>query len=209
MRHGTTADWLTLRALWLGIAIPFLYYGIQAAAAPFFPGFSFVGTTASELGSDRSGHPVIFNLGIMVQGVATLVAAFGFLLAFERLGINRLFAWPTSLAIAMNGVQTLWAGYFPMPDPRHGGHPVFLVFMLAQPILLAVSMRPLVDWRLRAYFLANLVLLAAMVPVMMQLTGLDTHTYRGLIQRLFALAIFPPIGVAAFALARRVNARAR
>jgi hypothetical membrane protein len=206
MRHGPSGDSITLRALWLGVAIPFLYYGIQAAAAPFFPGFSFVGTTASELGSDLSRHRAIFNVGIMVQGAASLLASLGFLLAFRQLGVDRLFAWPTSLAVAMNGVQTLWAGYFPMPDPRHGGHPAFLVFTLALPVLLAASMWGRVDWRGRTFFVANLALLAAMVPVMSQMTGLDTHTYRGLVQRIFALAIFPPIGVASYLLIRRVTA---
>ena len=56
----------------------------------------------------------------------------------------------------------------------------------------------------RAYFAATLVLLAVMVPVMSGVSGLDTHAYRGLVQRVFTLAVFPPIGVAAFVLARRV-----
>jgi len=35
----------TLFLLRLGVLVPFVYYGIQAAAAPFFPNFSFVGTS--------------------------------------------------------------------------------------------------------------------------------------------------------------------
>jgi hypothetical membrane protein len=206
MRHGTSGDSVTLRALWIGVAVPFLYYGIQAAAAPFFPGFRFVGTTASELGSELSRHRAIFNVGIMVQGAASLIASLGFLLAFRRLGVHSLLAWPTSLAVAMNGVQTLWAGAFPMPDPRHGGHPAFIVFMLALPVLLAASMWGRVDGRGRAFFVASLALLAAMVPVMTRMTGLDTYTYRGLVQRVFTLAIFPPIGVASYLLIRRLAA---
>jgi len=41
------------------------------------------------------------------------------------------------------------------------------------------------------------------VPIMSGMSGLDTHTYRGLFQRIFALTVFPPIGVAAYVLARR------
>ena len=72
-------DWITRYALSTGVAVPFLYYGSQAAAAPFFPGFSFLGTTASELGSELSRHPAIFNDGSILQGIACLVASFGFL----------------------------------------------------------------------------------------------------------------------------------
>jgi hypothetical protein len=36
--------------------------------------------------------------------------------------------------------------------------------------------------------------------------GLDTHDYRGLLQRVFALTVFVPIGVGAYVLARRTNA---
>src|SRR3982751_6698643 len=70
----------TLFLLRLGVLVPFVYYGTQAAAAPFFPHFSFVGTTASEIGSSLSRHPAIFNVGIMALGVIALLASAGFLI---------------------------------------------------------------------------------------------------------------------------------
>ncbi len=199
-------DWITRYALGAGVAVPFLYYGSQAAAAPFFPGFSLLGTTASELGSDLSRHPAIFNSGAILQGIACLVASFGFLITFGRLGVHPLLAWPTSLTVAMGGCASLWAGYYPLPDQRHGGHPAFLIALLSLPVLFAIVL-----WRgghmgLRAYLIANLILLAAMVPIMSGMSGLDTHTYRGLFQRLFSLTVSPPIAVAGFVLARRLPA---
>jgi len=197
-------DWITRYALSAGVAVPFLYYGSQAAAAPFFPGFSFLGTTASELGSDLSRHPAIFNDGAILQGIACLVASFGFLIAFGRLGVHPLLAWPTALAVAIGGCASLWAGYYPLPDTRHGGHPAFLIALLSLPVLFAIVL-----WRgghmgLRTYLIANLILLAAMVPIMSGISGLDTHTYRGLFQRLFTFTVFPPIAVAGFVLAKRL-----
>ena len=70
-RHLRRCDGITLGLLGLGVAVPFLYYGVQLVAAPFFPGFSFLGTTASELGSDRSTHPSIFNAGTILLGVSS------------------------------------------------------------------------------------------------------------------------------------------
>jgi hypothetical protein len=51
----------------------------------------------------------------------------------------------------------------------------------------------------------TLVLLAAVLTVRSRLSGLDRYEYRGLLQRVFTLAIFPPIGVAAYALASRIG----
>lgn len=200
-------DCFTRAALALGTAVPFVYYGIQAAAAPHFPDFSFVRTTASELGSDLSRHPAVFNVGIMAMGAATLVAALGFLFAFRRLGVGPVRSLPASAAVALNGVQTMWAGYHPLPDPRHGGHPVFVVGMVLLPVLLAAALwGRRVSPLLKAYLLATLLLLAVIFPIMSGISGIDTHAHRGLQQRAFALTVFPPIGVAAFVLSRRVRA---
>jgi hypothetical membrane protein len=199
-------DRITVRALDAGIAVPLLYYGVQALAAPFFPGFSILGTTASELGPDLSKHPAVFNVGAILQGVACLIAAVGFFLAFRRLGTHPVIAWPTSIAVAIGGLGSLWAGSYPMPDPRHGGHPAFLVALLALPFLFAITL-----WRrghpaLKAYLVANLALLAAVFPIIGGMAGVDTHEYRGIIQRVFALTVFVPIGVATCVLGRRIKA---
>jgi len=37
------------------------------------------------------------------------------------------------------------------------------------------------------------------------LSGLHRYEYRGLLQRVLTLAIFPPVGVAAYALASRIR----
>ena len=192
--------------LYAGIAVPCLYYGVQAVAAPFFSEFSFVGTTASELGSERSSHPALFNFGTMLLGVAWLIASVGFFRAFARLGVHPVLAWPILAALIVAGIGSFWAGWYPLPDPRHAGHPAFLVALLSLPILLTIAHWNRGNPALRAYFVANLVLLAVMVPIMSGFTGLDTHTYRGLFQRMFALAVFLPVGVSSVALGRRIRA---
>jgi hypothetical membrane protein len=198
-------DRLTLAALYAAVLIPFIYYGVQVVGAAFNPGYSFVRQVASELGSDRAARPGIFNVGIMVQGGLTLIAAAGFLRAMLRVGVNPLVASLAFTALAINGVQMLWAGYFPMPDPRHGGHAVFIIAVTLLPVLLTAAL-----WRqsgaiARAYFVATLVLLLAMVPVMNGRAGIDTSHVRGLRQRVYGLTVFPPIAVAACVLAGRLR----
>jgi len=200
----TTLSPFTRFALCLGVLVPLVYYGIQAAAAPFFPDFSVNRVTASELGSDRSPVAWLFNWGIFAQGVLTIIAAFGFFSAFRYFGVHPVLAGLTSAALVLNGVQTLWAGWFPMPDPRHGGHPLFVVGMLTLPFLLAAAMwKASTNRTVRAYFLLNLLGLAAVAPLMAGASGIDLSQYRGLLQRIFTLTIFPPIGVAALVLLRR------
>jgi hypothetical membrane protein len=205
MRNRTVIRAITRCALASGVAIPVLYYGIQAVAAPFFPGFSFLETTASELGSDRSRCANIFNHGVISLGVLMLFASCGFFEAFRRPGTFPVLGWLAALGIAMTGVQTVGAGYYPLPDPRHAGQPVFLVAMLLLPVVLAIAMWPLSRWGLKLYFILNLVLLVTMVPLMSAMSGIDTHAYRGGLQRVFALTVFPPIGVAACALLKRTR----
>jgi hypothetical membrane protein len=206
MRTLRRRDGITLASLGCGMAVPILYYGTQAAAAPSFPGFSFLGTTASELGSDLSTHPAIFNIGAMLTGLAAVAASPGLLMALRRLGTHPILAWPSAIAVAITGLSSVRAGMFPLPDPRHGGHPSVLIAMLLVPFALAAAL-----WKrdgspaLKAYLIATIVLLVAMVPIMSGMTGLDTHAFRGLFQRIFALTVFTPIGVGACVLAMRVR----
>ena len=188
-----------------GIAVPLAYYGAQVVAAPFFAGFSVVGTTASELGSDRSTRPWILNTGAILTGIAALLASIGFLRALRRLGVPSLLAWLPFIAVVATGAASLWAGIHPMPDPRHAGHPSLLIAMIALPIVLAAATWRVVSSRpYRGYLVATILLLLVMVPIMSGMTRLDTHAYRGLFQRIFALTVFAPIGVAAYVLARRI-----
>jgi hypothetical membrane protein len=196
----------TLFLLRLGVLVPFVYYGTQAVAAPFFPNFSFVGTTASEMGSSLSRHPAIFNTGIIALGVITLLTSLGYLLALRHVGVDPALALVTSADIALNGVQMLWAGLHPLPDPRHAGYTVFVAGMVALPVLIILSLWRRASPPLRAYFVATLLLLAAMVPVVSGVTGIDRRTYRGIIQRLYTLTTFPPIAIGAWALERRLRA---
>jgi hypothetical protein len=189
-------------ALGAGVAVPFLYFGAQLAAAPFFPGYSFLRQSASMLGSDLSTCPAILNVGAVLTGVATLIAAAGFLPALRSRGTPRGIVWLTCMALVSSGLASVWAGTFHLPDPRHNpgllGAGSFLL-----PFLLAAAF-----WRspdapaLRIYLLANLLFMLALVPVMSGKTGIDRASYGGLLQRIAAATLFPPIGVVAWVLRR-------
>lgn len=190
----------------VGILVPILYYGIQLLAAQTYPGYSFAGNVASELGSDKAPYASIFNVGIFAVGLAALLGSLGFFLAFVRRGINPFLATLTSVAVAVNGFQSLWAGSHPMPDPHHGGHPALLIAMLALPYLMAATMWKQVDSRwLKGFFVASMLVIVVMAPIMSGKLGVDTVALRGLLQRILTLGVFPSIGVSAFVLARQAK----
>ena len=68
---------VTRTLLACGVAVPLLYYGLQALAAPFYPGFAFATTTASELGSDRFPWASAFIAGVALMALCTFAASAG------------------------------------------------------------------------------------------------------------------------------------
>jgi hypothetical membrane protein len=188
-----------------GVAVPFLYFGAQLAAAPFYPGYSFMSHTASELGSDESRLPTIFNIGAILTGLATLVAAAGFPPALQRLNANWVLAWLTGIALVSGGVASVNAGWFPMPHPRHDSGWLGIGLFLTPVLLPATLWTQRSAVALKTYLVASVLLIAVLFPFMSGGAGVDIHGYRGLLQRLFALAVFPPIGVVSFFLASRIH----
>lgn len=210
---------LARAALALGFSIPFLYFGVQLLAAPFYSGYSFLSQDASTLGSSGSSFPALFNTGALLVGLTTLLAAWGFWQALGALGVRPLFIGLTALALISSGLASLNAAIFPLPDPRHSGGPLGLgTFFL--PVLL-----PLTLWKfpgarsLKSYLVLNLLVFIALIPIMSGLiqmiginTGLDLqgyqnflNTHQGLLQRVTASVVFIPIALVAYFLRQRLR----
>jgi hypothetical protein len=200
-----TKQGFAMAALQTGMAVPFLYFGTQLAAALFFPGYSFLSMPASLLGSDQATYPMIFNAGAILTGIATLLASVGFLLAFQQLKANPILAWLTTIAIALNGLGSLWAGFIPMPDPRHGSNS-FALGILLLPALLALTLWKRNDaGAIKIYLVITNLLFIALILVMSGIVDIGTRAYPGLLQRVIALVFFPPVGVGAYFLAKRIK----
>ena len=208
------------RLLGLGVAIPFLYFGIQLAAAPFYPAYSFFSRDASTLGSDGSTAPWIFNLGALVLGVIKIAVAGAFLSVLPRAGVGRVLSVLTALALASAGIGSFNAFLHPLPDPLHTEG---LLSILGGGFVLLPILTTAVLWRLgaRRYAAMNVVVCLALVPVMTGLVqracmraGIDfsgfqafLNGYHGLIQRIGAAVVFVPVGVVAHLLRRRTRIR--
>ncbi|HVJ06861.1 MAG TPA: DUF998 domain-containing protein [Acidisarcina sp.] len=183
-------------ALYAAIAMPVVYFGTQLVAAPYYPGYSFSRDTASMLGTTDSQHPWIFNLGAVLTGVAGLAGALGLFQALKTKTWTALAAL-VALSVVANGVLSLKAGMFPMPDPRHASWQFLMPVILIAPLLLLIALW----WQgatLRTYLLCNIVALGLILPMMMHRVA--PIFAEGTMRRLFALLVFVPIGVAGYAL---------
>ena len=209
-------------ALGMGIAVPFLYFGIQIAAAPFFPAYSFLARDASSLGSNDSSLPAVFNIGSLVVGIVTFVASWGFFRSFRLLHVRTAVAWPATLALVASGLANINACLFPLPDPRHTGSVLALAgagtFLL--PFLLPLALWKLLErGPIAGYFVINIIAMVALIPIMSGLiqrfsimAGVDMPWYQtflnncqGLLQRVAAVIVFGPIAVSAWHLGQRVG----
>lgn len=220
-QQPAAADRLTRRLLLAGVAVPLLYFGVQLIAVPFYPRYSFLARDASTLGSPGSTHPAIFNLGCVVTGVVTLLAAWGFYSALRRLQIHFTLVWLTVLALVGSAIGSINAGIHPLPDPLHTAG---LLSVLGMGLVLLPFLLPITLWRvaglgtLRRYLVANLIVVVALIPVMtglvqrwsmmagIELPGLQSllNNYQGALQRVAAIVVFAPIGITAAVLAKRL-----
>ncbi|MEA2563783.1 MAG: hypothetical protein QOH06_5287 [Acidobacteriota bacterium] len=190
-----------------GIWIPVVYFGLLIAGPLLYPGYSHVTQYASELGSASARYPAVFNTAIMLNGVAGILASFGFFYAIRRLGGNARLAALTGLTLLLFGIAAFMGGMFPMPDERHGGYGLGFAFQLT-PLLLALAL-----WRRKSlrglciFLLAIFVMMSFFIAVMMGVGGLVTRANVGLWQRGNALAGFPWLGIAAWRLRRELLLR--
>ena len=187
------------------IAVSFLYFGAQLAAAPFFPGYSFLTDSASLLGSDRSTLPLVLNTGAFLSGVAALAAAYGIAAALKQSGVRRIWIWLVALSLVSTGAAAIWASLFHLPDPRHNPGMIG-AGMFAVPIVLLAALWSVSGARaIKVYLVINLVALGVLILVMAGLTTIDLSRYGGLCQRFIAAVIYVPIGMVGWFLLRRLK----
>lgn len=183
-----------------GTAVPLLYFGTLLLSSLFYPGYSHVTQYASELGSAAARWPAIFNTGIVLTGVAGILAGIGFILVFLRRDAGRLPGILAGAFLSLLGASLIVGGLYPMPDPRHGSFGIGMVIHLS-PLLLALALRTDDRFRLLRRFLwLSFILLVTFFLVMMGVGGLVTTANVGVFQRVYALCMFPWIGIAAWRL---------
>lgn len=190
-----SSETLSRVGLIAAVGVPIIYFGSQVVAAPFYPDYSFLANSASQLGSDRSDLPAVLNTGAILTGLLALLGAYGLTRTLPTIGVRRVWASLVGLSLVSTGLAAIWAGTFHLPDPRH--NPGALgAGTFAGPLLLLLAVWPLPQARtLKVYLAGNLLAFAALAPILGGATALDLQSYGGLFQRLAACVFYLPIGV--------------
>jgi hypothetical protein len=81
----------------------FSIFGVQIAAAPFFPDYSF-SRDASTLGSNGSTLPTVFNIGSYVVGMVAFIASWGFFHSLPFPGVRPGITWLATLALVSSAI---------------------------------------------------------------------------------------------------------
>jgi hypothetical protein len=182
-------------SLLAGAVVPVLYFGAQALAAPFFPDFSFLANSASQLGSNLSSRPAILNFGAALTGAAALVAAPGLFTALRDQRVWLVLAALVAACSVSTGLASLWAATHPMPDPRHNPGALGAGMFAAPFLILLASFRLPRAPALRWYLILNALAFFVLASIYAQVVPLDLRQYGGAVQRLGALVMLLPVAV--------------
>jgi len=189
-----------------GMAAPVLALVSTLVAMAANPGFNPARQYLSELGGASAGAAALFNTGVFAAGLMAALAGGGFALAILALTDARWAAGLTLTVFALSGAGMGRAALYPWPDPRHLAINLALGIQLA-PLLLIWGLWPRRDMRRLKLFLI------AVFAVMATLTVLTRHlVFPSLVndanvgwwERAYALVLVGWVGIAAFALERRL-----
>ncbi len=191
-------------SLLCAIAAPVIYFGTQIAAQSLTPGYDWREQLASELGTAGSPAAVLFNMGMVAAGLATLMGLPGFYAGLGAISAFRT-RWIVLLCLLASGGATLWAGAHPLPSPLHDPGFIPLLGIICLPAALALACREArVAPVAGAYFLLSSI--AAALLLATSGFGLAAEA-PGCFQRLAAAMVYPPVAVAGIILMRAPRPR--
>ena len=186
----------------IAVFMPLLMVGDVWLAQRLYPGFNQGSQFISELGATSAPYPLIFNVGMVLAGIAGIIAGHGFDEVLRAAGGRRTVSAFAGLWIAMTGLGAAFAGLFHWPDEMHRACGIGLAIQLA-PIFTGWALWGVPGHKRLAIFslawgAGLLVVLALLTGVWNIRTGYDV----GLWQRSHALLSLTWLAIAAFALAR-------
>jgi len=186
----------------IGVITPVLMVADVWLAQKLFPGFDPGAQFISELGGPAAPLPAVFNIGMVIAGMAGLFAGAGFAHALEHAGGRRTVSAFSGLWVALTGLGAIFAGLFHWPDEMHRACGVGLSIQFA-PLFTAWALWGVPEHKRLArfslgWFFGLLLVLALLTGVWNVRTGYDV----GYWQRGHAFLGLLWLGIAAWTLER-------
>jgi glucan biosynthesis protein C len=193
--------------LLVGVAAPIFAFLAVLIAAVSYAGFDHARQYLSELGGETAAQPWIFNFGVMIAGVLTGVAGFGFGLAVVILTRSPVSAVLVGLLFVLAGIGLVMSSLYPWPDPRHMAINLGLGIQLA-PVFLLVALRQSLELTRLKRFLGLVFVIMAVLTVLTKhlvFPGTVNDFNVGYWERAFAIVLVGWVGVAAHLLRRALT----
>ena len=174
-----------------GFAIMIIYLLNLFVLGAISPGYSHMRHLVSHLGTLWFPYHAIFNTVVIAIGFLFISAGMGFYYSIKRITRRKLLAVLVGISVGIFGIEAFFGGFYPLPDPRHGGYGIGLIHGLT-PLLLAWAFWKIQGARLFVcYQFISFALLIIVCLVHRGVGGLVTETNAGLIQRLQLLVWIP------------------
>jgi hypothetical membrane protein len=177
--------------------VPFIYFGAQFLAAPYFPNYSVFTTSASDLGSNLSSRPNILNIGALLTGILSFLGSAGLAMSLPRLGASKVAAFLLALSLASAGLAALWAGLHPLPHPQHNPGVLGFGMFVAPFAAVWTAWRMKNSKMIRFALVLNVIAFIVLGAIMSGVLNVDLAAFGGLIQKLLAASSFLPSSVLA------------
>jgi len=177
--------------LGIGIAIMIIYLLNLFVLAALSPDYSHMRHLVSHLGTTYFPYHNIFNAVIILIGLLYIPTGMGFYFSIKRITGRKVLAVVIGITVGIFSINAFFGGFYPLPDPRHGGYGIGFIHFLT-PVLLAWAF-----WKVQGarffifYQFISLTLMIIVILIMIGVGGLASGTNAGLIQRLQILAWIP------------------
>ena len=183
-----------------GMAAPVVYYANLIAFGLLNPVHDPMVLPPSFLGTAGMHYAGLFNLGLILTGIALVLASAGLFFGLRHRA--RGWAIAASLTCGIFGIAMCMAGFFPLPNPLHLAFGLEAAGILT-PLFGAFALGAEPQTRiLRAIILIGFALCVAAAAILLGAGGILNKTNAGLWSRA-ASVVFPTIGILCWATIKR------
>lgn len=179
--------------LWAGAVSWIIYFLTVFVIGAVTPGYSLIANIISEMGKNEAPYHQILNAVTILYGFFVLTSGLGFFYSVKRFTGKNNLSIIIGILVAMFGTSCIFAGLFPMPDPRHtafgiGNVQIIVPFFLALAFWKTEGARPFAIFHIVSLVIIISVFISSAVAIAGAHGNIPTNM--GLIQRIIILIFF-------------------
>jgi glucans biosynthesis protein C len=180
--------------LWAGIVAWVIFLLNLFVLAAVTPDYSHITNMISDLGRIEAPYHKIFNATFILYGLLYLPTGLGFFYSVKWFTGRNQLAITIGFLVAMFSISPIFAGLYPLPDPRHSGYGIGDIVQLILPFFLALAFWKTQGARSFAFFHLMSFIIFIIISFILIAIRLIGHgnipNMGGFIQRISILIVF-------------------